>query len=183
MAKIFMEIGTCDFDTLLPLCENGWRGYFIEPIYEYAKYVAEQCEKNDYAAVVACCAISSYDGEIEMWKSLEPGDWKGISHVCEHKGEMLFDSAKNTHLKKEKVKVPCYSLDTYLRLNNIEHIDYLKIDVEGHETDIIESYSWKVKPAFIKLEHMHIDDINMRRILEEQGYVVYTEANDIYAVI
>ena len=119
--------------------------------------------------VVACCAISSYDGEIEMWKSLEPGDWKGISHVCEHKGEMLFDSAKNTHLKKEKVKVPCYSLDTYLRLNNIEHIDYLKIDVEGHETDIIESYSWKVKPTFIKLEHMHIDDINMRRILEEQG--------------
>ena len=132
------------------------------------KYVAEQCEKNDYAAVVACCGISSYDGEIEMWKSLEPGDWKGISHVCEHKGELLFDSAKNTHLKREG-KSPCYSLDTYLRLNNIEHIIILRLMLRVTK-QILLNHMAKVDD-FHKIEHMHIDDINMR-ILEEQGYVV-----------
>ena len=181
MTKTFLEIGTCNFDTLVPLCNSGWRGYFVEPIQEYALDVSKQL--NDTAvANISICAISNFDGEVEMWKSLEEGDWKGMSHICEHKGEQLFDSPFNSHLKKEKIKVPCLKLDTYLNKMNIDHLDYLKMDVEGHETDIIESYSWRVKPTFIKMEHMHIDDINMRKILEEQGYVVYVERCDIYAV-
>ena len=186
MAKTFLEIGTCDFDTLLPLCENGWRGYFVEPIYEYAKNVADECKKNKYRATVTCCAISSYDGELEMYISNDnggPSGWsKGISHAVNQKGEKLLEYEDNKFLLKEIKKVPCYTLDTFLNDNNINDLDYLKIDVEGHETDIIEAYSWRVKPTVIKLEHLHIDDINMKRILEEQGYIVYVEQNDIYAV-
>ena len=182
MIKTFLEIGTCNFDTLVPLCNNGWRGYFVEPIAEYALDVSKQLSETAVANITVC-AISNVDGEVEMWKSLEDGDWRGMSHVCEHKGEMLFDNPTNSHLKKEKIKVPCLKLDTYLDKMNIDHIDYMKIDVEGHETDIIEAYSWRIKPTFIKMEHAHIDDINMKRILEEQGYVVYTERDDLYAVM
>ena len=182
MSKTFLEIGTCNFDTLVPLCNNGWRGYFVEPIEEYALDVSKQLNKTAVANI-SICAISNFDGEVEMWKSLEDGDWKGMSHVCEQKGEMLFDNPTNSHLKKEKIKVPCLKLDTYLDKMKIDHIDYMKMDVEGHETDIIEAYSWRVKPTFIKMEHFHIDDINMKRILEEQGYIVYTERSDLYAVM
>ena len=58
----------------------------------------------------------------------------------------------------------------------------MKVDVEGHEMDIFEAYDWSIYPTFIKLEHFHIDDLNMRRILEREGYIVYTEGRDIYAV-
>jgi len=183
MTKTFLEIGTCDFDTLLPLCRNGWKGYFVEPIAEYALHVIEECSKINCDASVTCCAISNFDGEVEMWKSLEDGDWKGMSHICEQKGSTMLAHDANQHLKKEKIKVPCLKLDTYLDQMNITHLDYLKMDVEGHETDIIEAYSWRVKPTFIKMEHFHIDDINMKKILEEQGYIVYKEQADLYAVM
>ena len=35
--KIFVEIGVCDFDTLEPLIDNGWLGYFVEPVSKYAR--------------------------------------------------------------------------------------------------------------------------------------------------
>jgi len=186
MTKKFLEIGTCDFDTLLPLCENGWKGYFVEPIEKYASHVLNECNKNGYDAIVSCCAISSYDGELEMYVSNSdggPSGWsKGMSHAVNQKGEKLFEYEENKFLLDGIQKVPCYSLDTFLTKYMINDLDYLKIDVEGHETDIIEAYSWRVKPTFVKIEHFHIDDINMKRILEEQGYVVYVERNDIYAV-
>jgi len=187
MTKTFLEIGTCDFDTLLPLCENGWKGYFVEPVQKYASYVLSECEKNNYDAVVSCCAISHYDGELEMYISNDnggPTGWsKGMSHAVNQKGEKLFEYKENNFLLDRVEKVPCFSLDSYLNNQMIDHLDYLKMDVEGHETDIIEAYSWRVKPTFIKMEHFHIDDINMKRILEEQGYVVYTERADLYAIM
>lgn len=187
MTKTFLEIGTCDFDTLLPLCENGWKGYFVEPVQKYASYILSECEKNNYDAVVSCCAISSYDGELEMYitneKDGEDGWSKGISHAVQQSGEKLFEYDANQFLLDRIEKVPCFSLDSYLSNNMIFDLDYLKIDVEGHELDIIETYSWRVKPTFIKLEHCHIDETRMRSLLKEQGYIVYTERADLYAVL
>ena len=48
--------------------------------------------------------------------------------------------------------------------------------------DILKAYDWRVLPTFIKIEHHHIDDIKMKKMLEERGYIVYTEGRDIYAV-
>ena len=186
MTKTFLEIGTCDFDTLLPLCANGWKGYFVEPVKKYASYVLNECNKNSYDAIVSCCAISSYDGELEMYitngNDGEDGWSKGISHAVKQEGEKLFGYDANQFLLDRIEKVPCYSLDTFLSKYMIHDLDYLKIDVEGHEIDIIEPYSWRVKPTLIKMEHCHIDESKMRSILEKQGYIVYVEQNDIYAI-
>jgi len=181
-SKIFVEIGTCDFDTLLPLCENGWRGYFIEPINKYAEFIQEECTSKKYQSTISCCAISNYDGELEMWVS-EGEDWvRGISHAVTQQGQKLLELEANLQFRKEKIKVPCFTLDTYIKLNMINHIDYMKVDVEGHEIEVFENYSWKIKPNFIKLEHSHIDTQKMQSILEKQGYVISVETYDMYAV-
>ena len=52
--KVFVEIGVCDFDTLEPLLDNGWEGYFVEPIKQYADKIKSFNMTN--------CAISSYNG-------------------------------------------------------------------------------------------------------------------------
>ena len=41
-------------------------------------------------------------------------------------------------------------IDNY-KHKGFEKIDYLKIDAEGHETNILDAYSWKIKPSFIKI--------------------------------
>ena len=48
--------------------------------------------------------------------------------------------------------------------------------------DIFSAYDWRVLPTLIKLEHHHIDDIKMKKMLEERGYIVYTEGKDMYAI-
>ena len=173
--KVFVEIGVCDFDTLQPLQRNGWKGYYVEPVKEYAdKLIGD----------VTQCAISSYDGTIEFYVSRsDREEWiRGISHAVEQKGTKLLELNANTHLISRKVTVPCYTLQTFCKMKDIQYIDYLKVDTEGHETDIFEAYDWSIYPTFIKLEHFHIDDLNMRRILEKEGYIVYTEGRDMYAV-
>ncbi len=166
--KTFVELGVCDFSTLEPLLDNGWEGYFVEPIERYAKKLEG---KN-----ITQAAISSYNGELKMYQSKEYTEnnltWvNGISHAVEQQGEKLLELPENEHLIENTITVPCYTLQTYL-----------KMDVEGHETDILEAYDWSVFPTFIKMEHYHIDDVKMKNILEEQGYVVSVERRDLYAV-
>ena len=175
MKKVFVEIGVCDFDTLEPLLDNGWEGYFVEPIKKYADKITHNMSN---------CAISSYNGTMEMYMSngLDGGWSKGISHAVVQQGEKLLEYEGNQQFLDRKITVPCMTLQSYLKENNITQIDYLKVDTEGHEMDIFEAYDWRVRPTMIKLEHQHIDDIKMAKMLENQGYIVYTEGKDMYAI-
>ena len=179
--KTFVEIGVSDFNTLEKLVDNGWEGYFVEPVKRYAN----KLRAKGYN--VSECAISSYNGDLKMYQSKEQTDddmlWiNGISHAVDQKGTKLLELENNTDYVEDIIIVPCYTLDEYFRVNNITKVDYLKLDVEGHETDIMQAYNWSVFPTFIKLEHFHINDILMRELLESKGYIVTTEERDMYAV-
>ncbi len=51
-------------------------------------------------------------------------------------------------LHKEKIRLT--TLDNYVSENNIPQIDFLKIDVEGHETKVIEGASGLIEKRLIK---------------------------------
>ena len=180
MSKVFLEIGTSNFDTLIPLIENGWQGYCVEPITEYVHDLL-QLNQN---VVLSNCAISSYDGMLKMYQSVSDNElWtRGVSHAVEQQGEKILEYDANSFLIKDMIDVPCYTLSSYIKRMGITHIDFLKVDVEGHENDIFDCYDWIVKPTFMKVEHAHVDDVKLRKTFEEQGYIVYTESMDLYAV-
>ena len=172
--KVFVEIGVCDFDTLEPLLKNGWEGYFVEPIKKYADKITHNMSN---------CAISSYNGAMKMYLSKGTDEWsKGISHAVKQQGEKLLEYGGNYKYLDRVVVVPCMTLESYLKKNNITYIDYLKVDTEGHEMDIFEGYNWSVKPTFMKVEHFHIDDEKLSKMFQEQGYITYREKGDMYAV-
>ena len=194
--KTFIEIGSCDFETNIDLISNGdWQGIMCEPATKYRENLEKLVQDNPYRnnLVIEGVAISDFDGEVEFAEAQDTsqgsralGSWRrGISSVVSdnHKGERLFDLANNVQFIEKKYKVPCLTLDSLIAKHNIKKIDYLKIDTEGHELNILDSYSWKIKPSFIKLEHAHIDDIYAKNLLEGLGYMVYTEVSDMYAII
>jgi FkbM family methyltransferase len=39
--------------------------------------------------------------------------------------------------KTKKIEISCVSLDSYIRSNNIKYVDFIKMDVEGHEIKAI----------------------------------------------
>ena len=183
--KTFVEIGVCDFNTLEPLLDNGWEGYFAEPIEKYVNRL-----KDRGAANVHQCAISSYTGKLKMYQSKEPdiidedNRWqKSISHAVEQRGTKLLEMKSNKNLLDNIIEVDCFTLQDYFKLYNISKVDFLKVDTEGHEIDIFEVYDWCIKPNFMKVEHIHVNDLILKTIFEDQGYIVYTEERDMYAVL
>lgn len=196
MIKTFIEIGSCDFDTNIDLISSGeWLGVMVEPTKKYFSNLEKLVADNPYRhnLTLENIAISDYNGTISFAEAKDTstgprglGAWRrGISSVVadSHKGERLFDLADNQKFVEEFFDVPCMTLDSLIAKHNFEHINYLKIDVEGHEMNILDSYSWDIKPDFIKMEHSHIDDVYAANLLKDKGYVVYIEHSDLYAII
>ena len=55
------------------------------------------------------------------------------SHTDEHHMKMV--------QKKDKIEVPCYSLEDVLGEIKIYHIDFLSLDVEGAEMAVLERWT------------------------------------------
>ena len=148
--------------------------------------------KNRQDLVIEPYAISDYNGKISFGvaKDTSEGDrkngmWRrGISSVLaeSHQGERVFDIGDNQKYIDEVIDVECLTLDTLIARHHFAHVNYLKIDTEGHEMNILEAYSWDIKPDIIKMEHSHIDDVYAKNLLESHGYIVYVEHSDLYAI-
>ena len=54
------------------------------------------------------------------------------------------------NLKTEKISVPCYRIGTIMRDMNINHIEFLLVDTEGHDYDILMDLvsMWSEKQSF-----------------------------------
>ena len=186
MKKKFIEIGTCDFDTCVPLLRNGWEGVFVEPVKEYLENVKTEAGNLSSNATFINKAVSSKDGWVNFAISQKTNDWvRGISHIVgtEFYHEKLLEQPQNKQFLNKITSVPSITLDSIISECNFNTVDYLKIDAQGHDLIILENYSWSVKPTFIRVEHIHLDDTVLAKLLEDQGYIVYVEHRDIFAVI
>ena len=177
--KFFIEIGSCDFDTLNILGKNGWSGIIVEPISEYLSAL----EKIDAVEYVNC-AIDTESGFREM-NTFKEGivkndhDYAGMSSFTEY-----------THpLNKELVEPRTVRTMTYQELihtYNVERVDFLKIDTEGHDFEILKTVDFTApqRPHLIKLEHKHLrgQEHLVEEFLHHNGYHTYFELSDIYAI-
>ena len=193
--KVFIEIGSCDFDTNIDLINNGeWVGVMCEPAPKYRNNLENLVSgiKNRESLTIEPLAISDYNGKINFGvsKDTSEGDrtngfWRrGISSVLadNHKGERIFDIGDNQKYLEQAIEVECMTLDSLIAKHEFAHVNYLKIDAEGHELNILECYSWDIKPDFVKIEHAHVDDVYLSNLLKSHGYLVYVEQADIYAI-
>ncbi len=65
------------------------------------------------------------------------------------------------------------SLETLLSAIGHKHIDLLRMDVEGAEVSILETYPFHIKPYFLSIEyHSKAGKTLVRQILEKHGYQI-----------
>ena len=140
----FIEIGTSNFDTLIGSCSETSVGLSIEPIKTYLDSLP-----NKSNVTKVCAAISDVDGEIDIYniplvnihKHNLPIWVKGTNSVSKpHEyarqklGEELYDNIVSVD------RVPTISWKSLISQYDIESIGYLKIDTEGHDHVILNSY-------------------------------------------
>jgi hypothetical protein len=78
--------------------------------------------------------------------------------------------------KVDEVEIDIVRLDTFIKQNNIQHIDLMKIDVETHEPQVLEGmggYLKKFQPTFIIeiLDDVIAEKLNV--IFEGMGYLYF----------
>ena len=90
------------------------------------------------------------------------------------------------------ITIDCLTLDSLLEKHKVSDVDFMKVDAEGSEYSIFSNYSWNVKPTMIKMEMSHWENLElyyrgkviepMFSMLKENGYIIWKENNDLYAI-
>jgi hypothetical protein len=67
--------------------------------------------------------------------------------------------------------VKAYKLDDILQSENVKHIDFLSLDVEGYEFNVLKGLNLdKNRPVFILVEIYRYDYENITQWLKENNY-------------
>lgn len=174
----FVEIGASD-GILLSNCylletKYDWEGICIEPI----PYKFESLKKNRKCKCVNTAVFHKSDLEVDfsIHKYGEHTE-DGISGITDY-----LDKHKEKVLKNEtRIKVKTKTLNDILSENDCpESIDYLSLDTEGTELEILRSVDLeKYKFKIISVEHNHIHDRRkkIKELLNGFGYKLYISKN------
>lgn len=170
---VFVDIGAYDGRTLSNTLffekELGWRGICVEPNpIPYEKLVKER------SCICVNGCVTDTSGEMPFMKvSSAPEMLSGLvskydsRHLDRIKSEAAIDGATT-----EIIQVKCYVLNDLLKENKIDHIDYLSIDTEGGEYDILKSIDFdKVDIDIIDVENNY-QYPEFRKFMESKNFVL-----------
>ena len=123
--------------------DKGWNGINIEPEYRFYRALKKQRLRD----INLHCAISSSQKQVTLYVSRLRG-WSTTDSIVSSK-------QKEKRLLDETVIVEAKTLDDVLEQNknSFSDVHFLKIDVEGAEKDVLESFSFlHVRPWIIVVE-------------------------------
>lgn len=136
----FIEVGANDgvtfSNTYYLEKERNWTGICVEP----HPTAFEKLKKNRKATLINAC-IADADKEGEFMKIEGYGEmYSGLVSKYDEKHIYRIDrDLKAYGGSKETIKIPCLTLNSIIKNNNLTHIDYCSIDTEGGELDILET--------------------------------------------
>ncbi len=113
--------------------------HLFEPQKECVEVLASKFESNPNV-IINNLAISSIKGSIDFYI-----EKRGTACSSIYKRDIFVDS--------EKVKVETEVLDNYINRKNINKIHFMKIDVEGHELEVLKS----AQNNFDKIENIQFE--------------------------
>ena len=182
----FVDIGAHDGvtinNTLYFEKNNNWTGINIEPI----KTVFDKLVINRPNSINLNCAVCNKDGEADFLCNV--GYTEMISGIKDNFDMRHLNRLQRENIKHgsitEVIKVETKKLETILHENDISHINYLSIDVEGAEFEVIKSINFdKVFIDVIGFENNYNDaSVPIVEYLNNKGFIIIHISLDIFMI-
>ena len=158
--------------------EHGWRGIHVEPVPQYANLL--RADRPD--ETVLQLALSDTEGVLELNLIPETGLSTGVeNHAQRHQSER--------GLGFQKISVPVTTLSAVASSLSLRDVHWLKIDVEGFETQVLKGWNSRtLRPWIMVLEATipnspETDYADWEPILMDAGYqFVYFDGLNRYYV-
>jgi FkbM family methyltransferase len=168
----FVEVGANDpvagSQTWL-LEQNGWRGVLVEP--QSSHYEKLRAQRPNSQVFQVACSAPENEGEMDLMLAAQNG-----SSTLQKKHE----TPDTRFVGSERVKVT--TLDKILQTAGLRQIDFLSVDVEGHEIEVLRGLTFeKFSPSLVLIED-RVRDLSRHRFLARRGYRVVkrTHLNNWY---
>jgi FkbM family methyltransferase len=183
---IFVDVGAHDGltinNTLYFEKYNKWTGINIEPI----KTVYDNLVINRPNNININCAVYNSEGETEFLNNVGYTEMlSGIKDTFHIKHLERLEKENNMFGgNTEIIKVNTKKLETIFDENNITHVNYLSIDVEGAEFEVIKSINFdKVFIDIIGFENNYEDSAApIINYLEDKNYSILYRISDIFMI-
>ena len=161
---------------------NNWTGINIEPI----KTVFDKLIINRPNDINLNCAVCNNDGETDFL--CNTGYTEMISGIKDnfdirHLGRLQYENMTYGSVT-EVIRVETKKLETILNEYNVSHINYLSIDVEGAEFEVIKSINFdKVFIDVIGFENNY-DDVSLPIVeyLNNKDFIQIHVSLDIFMI-
>ncbi len=152
----------------------GWNGVLVEPNpIEYKKLIKNRSEHNFFYNTI----LSNSEKELDF--IYVNGCHAAVSGITSTLPSSHYSKYLNNSSTIEKKMKPI-SLDK--ALENVSKVDFFVLDVEGHELEVLQSFSFN-KPIYVMMvENLDVNDMRIRNFLESKGYILVEvlHQNEIY---
>lgn len=165
-----VDVGACYGSMTVPLLQHGWTADLIEP--DPAAFQTLTANMKDWSGVVSLHPLAICDTDHETI-AFHKSSVDGLSGI----GPSPFAEVK------EMIEVKCMRLSEFYERNNLCVVDFLKIDAEGYDFEVLKTHDFfKLKPRLVFVEYgthfpmQSIEDISAcidMMCLEGYGFVLF----------
>jgi len=177
----YVEVGAYDGSHLSNTYhfeQIGWSGVLVEP----DPVMAAQCRRTRPASrTFACAVVGPRDGGETVFFRVAEGQVYSTTHLSPAHRQRL----DRMGLQWQEVRVPARTLDSILAQAAPAQIDFVSIDVEGGELQVLHGFDLgRWKPAIVIVEtNARRRDPAIRDYFVSRGYAYRhsIDVNDFYA--
>ena len=154
----------------------------IEPNNQMHKFIHQSLKNFNYKILDEC--VTNYDGYIKLYIS----NFDLTSSTIKHNPHSEYYKIKTKILGKnyslEPITKKCRTLQSIIKDQQINYIDYLKIDVEGAELYVLQGAHFLMKNSRIGIIQLEIHKNGMRQDYTEEILNLLQSCNyNLYKIV
>jgi len=160
----------------------NWTGILIEPNPNMFKYLKQHRPNNFLFNDLVSCDTE----ELKFKYFIEGGDVavSGVESSLTEYHEQWFCHKKEL---QRTILIKPKTLTEIVKSTNITHIDFLSLDVEGHELEVLKSWDFSIPIDLILIEILGVDhakEEKCRELLHNNNYIFKERFhhNEIYVL-